>query len=85
MAARIADKPGGEAVDVTIGDMTTTRVAGRFSPAATPTAYRVGFHGEVAYPGVPQGLDDVVRHVGRAEAAGMGGLTPTPGGVIRPA
>ncbi len=31
MAARIAGKPGGEAVDVTIGDMTTTRVAGRFS------------------------------------------------------
>jgi SAM-dependent methyltransferase len=31
MAARIAGKPGGEAVDVTIGDMTTTRVAGEFS------------------------------------------------------
>ncbi len=31
MAARIGGKPGGEAVDVTIGDMTTTRVAGEFS------------------------------------------------------
>ncbi|QQQ73756.1 methyltransferase domain-containing protein [Saccharothrix sp. 6-C] len=31
MAARIAGKPGGAAVDVTIGDMTSTRVAGRFS------------------------------------------------------
>jgi SAM-dependent methyltransferase len=31
MAARIAGKPGGELVDVTIGDMTTTRVAGEFS------------------------------------------------------
>jgi hypothetical protein len=31
MAARIADKPGGEAIAVTIGDMTTTRVAGEFS------------------------------------------------------
>ena len=31
MAARIASKPGGDAVDVTIGDMTTTRVAGEFS------------------------------------------------------
>jgi SAM-dependent methyltransferase len=31
MAARIAGKPGGDAVEVTIGDMTTTRVAGRFS------------------------------------------------------
>lgn len=31
MAARIPGKPGGEAVDVTIGDMTTTRVSGRFS------------------------------------------------------
>lgn len=31
MAARIVDKPGGEAVDVTIGDMTSTRVAGEFS------------------------------------------------------
>ncbi|MFD2415267.1 class I SAM-dependent DNA methyltransferase [Amycolatopsis pigmentata] len=31
MAARIADKPGGDAVEVTIGDMTTTRVAGQFS------------------------------------------------------
>jgi SAM-dependent methyltransferase len=31
MAARIASKPGGDAVAVTIGDMTTTRVAGRFS------------------------------------------------------
>ena len=31
MAARIADKPGGGKVGVTIGDMTTTRVGGRFS------------------------------------------------------
>ena len=31
MASRIADKPGGDAVDVTIGDMTSTRVAGEFS------------------------------------------------------
>ncbi|HET6501242.1 MAG TPA: class I SAM-dependent methyltransferase [Amycolatopsis sp.] len=31
MAARIVDKPGGDAVEVTIGDMTTTRVAGQFS------------------------------------------------------
>ncbi|EMD21661.1 class I SAM-dependent DNA methyltransferase [Amycolatopsis azurea] len=31
MAARIADKPGGDAVEVTIGDMTSTRVAGEFS------------------------------------------------------
>jgi SAM-dependent methyltransferase len=31
MAARLARKPGGDAVEVTIGDMTTTRVAGRFS------------------------------------------------------
>jgi SAM-dependent methyltransferase len=31
MAARIASKPGGGAVDVTIGDMTSTRVAGEFS------------------------------------------------------
>lgn len=31
MAARIAGKPGGDAVDVTIGDMTTARVAGEFS------------------------------------------------------
>ena len=31
MAARVADKPGGAAVDVTIGDMTTTRVSGEFS------------------------------------------------------
>jgi len=31
MAARIAGKPGGDKVEVTIGDMTTTRVAGRFS------------------------------------------------------
>ncbi|WP_326566585.1 class I SAM-dependent methyltransferase [Amycolatopsis rhabdoformis] len=31
MAARIASKPGGERVDVTIGDMTTTRVPGQFS------------------------------------------------------
>jgi len=31
MAARIPDKPGGEAVQVTIGDMTSTRVAGEFS------------------------------------------------------
>ncbi|NUP47410.1 MAG: class I SAM-dependent methyltransferase [Catenulispora sp.] len=33
MAARIADKPGGDKVEVTIGDMTTTRVAGQFSLA----------------------------------------------------
>ena len=31
MAARVAGKPGGQAVDVTIGDMTKTRVAGEFS------------------------------------------------------
>ena len=31
MAARVASKPGGHAVEVTIGDMTTTRVAGEFS------------------------------------------------------
>lgn len=31
MAARIAGKPGGDAVDVTIGDMTSTRVPGEFS------------------------------------------------------
>jgi SAM-dependent methyltransferase len=31
MAARLASKPGGDAVEVTIGDMTTTRVAGQFS------------------------------------------------------
>lgn len=31
MAARISDKPGGERVDVTIGDMTSTRVPGEFS------------------------------------------------------
>ena len=31
MASRITDKPGGDAVDVTIGDMTSTRVAGEFS------------------------------------------------------
>ncbi|MFJ7219394.1 class I SAM-dependent DNA methyltransferase [Amycolatopsis sp. NPDC098790] len=31
MAARIAGKAGGDAVEVTIGDMTTTRVPGRFS------------------------------------------------------
>ncbi len=31
MAARIARKPGGDAIDVTIGDMTTTRVAGEFT------------------------------------------------------
>jgi SAM-dependent methyltransferase len=31
MVARIADKPGGAAVEVTIGDMTTTRVPGEFS------------------------------------------------------
>jgi SAM-dependent methyltransferase len=33
MAARIAGKPGGDQVDVTIGDMTTTRVAVDFSLA----------------------------------------------------
>ncbi len=31
MAARIADKPGGESVEVTLGDMTSTRVPGEFS------------------------------------------------------
>ncbi|MBB5808546.1 SAM-dependent methyltransferase [Saccharothrix ecbatanensis] len=31
MASRIAGKPGGDAVEVTIGDVTTTRVAGQFS------------------------------------------------------
>lgn len=31
MAARIIDKPGGGAVEVTIGDMTSARVAGEFS------------------------------------------------------
>jgi len=31
MAARVPDKPGGEAVEVTIGDMTSTRVPGEFS------------------------------------------------------
>lgn len=31
MAARIADKPGGDAVAIVIGDMTTTRVSGQFS------------------------------------------------------
>lgn len=31
MAARVPDKPGGERVQVTVGDMTTTRVAGEFS------------------------------------------------------
>jgi SAM-dependent methyltransferase len=31
MAARIADKPGGDRVSVTIGDMTSTRVPGEFS------------------------------------------------------
>lgn len=33
MAARIADKPGGERVDVTIGDMTSTRVGTDFALA----------------------------------------------------
>lgn len=33
MAARIAGKPGGDKVEVTIGDMTATRVAGQFSLA----------------------------------------------------
>lgn len=33
MAERIADKPGGAAVDVTIGDMTSTRVPGEFALA----------------------------------------------------
>lgn len=33
MAARIAGKPGGGKVEVTIGDMATTRVAGQFSLA----------------------------------------------------
>ena len=31
MASRIAGKPGGAAIDVTIGDMTSTRVPGQFS------------------------------------------------------
>ncbi|MBP2327181.1 SAM-dependent methyltransferase [Kibdelosporangium banguiense] len=31
MAARIASKPGGDSIEVTIGDMTTTRVDGQFS------------------------------------------------------
>lgn len=31
MVARIAGKPGGDSVDVTVGDMTTTRVPGEFS------------------------------------------------------
>ncbi|MEU3625102.1 SAM-dependent methyltransferase [Amycolatopsis coloradensis] len=31
MAARIATKPGGDTLDVTIGDMTSTRVPGEFS------------------------------------------------------
>jgi SAM-dependent methyltransferase len=31
MATRILDKPAGDAVEVTIGDMTSTRVAGEFS------------------------------------------------------
>ncbi|WP_409467096.1 class I SAM-dependent DNA methyltransferase [Amycolatopsis sp. GA6-003] len=31
MAARIAGKPGGDAVEVVLGDMTTTRLAGQFS------------------------------------------------------
>jgi len=31
MAARIVGKPGGDTIDVTIGDMTTTRVPGEFS------------------------------------------------------
>jgi SAM-dependent methyltransferase len=31
MAARVASKPGGDRVEVTIGDMTITRVAGQFS------------------------------------------------------
>jgi hypothetical protein len=33
LAARIPGKPGGDKVEVTIGDMTTTRVAGQFSLA----------------------------------------------------
>jgi SAM-dependent methyltransferase len=33
MAARVASKPGGDRVEVTIGDMTTTRVPGQFSLA----------------------------------------------------
>ena len=31
MASRVADKPGGESVEVTIGDMTSARVPGEFS------------------------------------------------------
>ncbi|MFE6970278.1 class I SAM-dependent DNA methyltransferase [Isoptericola sp. NPDC057653] len=33
MAARVADKPGGDRVSVTVGDMTRTRVPGEFSLA----------------------------------------------------
>ena len=33
MAARVADKPGGDRVEVTIGDMTTARVPGEFAVA----------------------------------------------------
>src|SRR4029077_2585464 len=33
MAARLRAKPGGDAIDVTIGDMATTRVAGTFTLA----------------------------------------------------
>ena len=33
MAARVASKPGGDAVRVTVGDMTTTRVPGEFALA----------------------------------------------------
>lgn len=33
MAARVADKPGGERVEVVVGDMTTTRVPGEFALA----------------------------------------------------
>ena len=41
MAARIADKPGGDAVELTVGDMTTTRVPGSFRLStwcSTPSA-----------------------------------------------
>ena len=36
MAARIAGKPGGESIDVTIGDMTSTLFDGRFDGAVPP-------------------------------------------------
>ena len=42
MAARIAGKPGGNKVAVTIGDMTTTRVAGQFSRTAHVSVWQKG-------------------------------------------